>query len=652
MARSVQGPRFSAWVALPVAMTCCTFTTVRPASVHAQQAASAPAADEWIVNGQVLDAVGSGIAGAAVQIEIGGDEKTEGRVIGRASTEPNGDFRIKLPNEPTEKLSIRVRKERFATFFAPVEFEAGEREAFADVEMAGAMSVRGQVSAAVTGRPIEGAEVTIDIQDRKWTAKTSEAGRFEIHGLPAGVGLLIVSRDGFARSRQPVRVEADEPETQVRLQPERQVRLRVVDDRGEPVPEAEVEVQAGNDVFATMADANGRADLHGIGPDVPEVAWRASHPDGVRMLSFDRVLRLGEAPESMPTSGPAASQPAIYTIVLPRGGKVAGKITDAVSGEPVNGARVVVVSGPASDTPMEWTDMEGKFEIAGVMPGPILVAIQHPDYAPELLEDQARAGWTRQIPIRLGKGKPLSGVVDDEAGKVLDQVQVVCTQWRDHDVIGLRALTDEQGRFTFQNAPDGPIEFAFHRPGGGTLRKQILTAGKTDYRFTLPAAAKPAATPDGDQGVTGSGPIQIGKPAPDFAVTALDGTAYRLSRLRGKYVFVDVWATWSPPCRAEMPALKQLQAEIKSRTDFVMLGVSLDATPDAVKAFAEKEELTWPLAAGPSSGAEAAAEAFGVKFIPFNFLVGPDGKVVALETHGPQLLERIRDLAKPSEKKP
>ncbi|MGB9624992.1 MAG: carboxypeptidase regulatory-like domain-containing protein, partial [Phycisphaerae bacterium] len=445
--------------------------------------------NEWVVVGQVLDAAGAGIEGACVQVESGGDEKTEGRVLGRAASDRTGDFRIRLPGEPSGKLFVRVKKERFAVFFAPVEFEPGERETFVDVEMVGTLSVRGTVVAAETGRPIRDADVRIDIQDRRWEGRSDDRGRFALRGLPAGAGLLVVSRPGFGRQRQRIRVEPDTAEVQVRLAPERPVRVRLVNDRGEPLAEAEIEVEAGDDIFLATTDAEGRADLHGIGKDTTEIAWRARHPDGMRMANVANSLVLDEA-TATPETMPSASRPAVHTLILPRGGTVAGRVTDAVDGQPVNGARVVVVAGQGG-TWIEWTGAEGNFEIAGVAPGRMTVAVQHPDYAPELLDDEARAGWKRRIPIRLSRGKPLAGVVVDEAGKPLDQVQVVCTRWRDRDVIGLRALTDEQGRFAFEHAPDGPIEFAFFRPGGGRLSGRILTAGNTDYRFTLEPAREP-----------------------------------------------------------------------------------------------------------------------------------------------------------------
>lgn len=616
--------------------------------VRAQPAPPMSSDNEWTVVGQVLDAAGAGVEGASVQVETGGDGKTEGRVLGRAASDRAGDFRIRLPGEPPGKLFVRVKKEGFAVFLAPVEFEPGERETFVDVEMTGAMSVRGTVVAAETGRPVDGADVLIDMLGRRWEAKTDDRGRFELRGLPAGAGLLVVSRPGFGRQRQRIRVGADAAEVRVRLAPERPVRVRLVNDRGEPVAEAEIEVEAGEDTFSATTDADGRADLHGIGQDTTEIAWRAAHPDGMRMADVANRLAFDEA-TATPETMPSASRPAVYTLVLPRGGKVAGRITDAANGKPVNGARVLIAAGPGG-TLIDWTGAEGNFEIAGVAPGRIVLAVQHPDYAPELIEDEARPGWTRRIPIRLSEGKPLAGTVVDEAGKPLDQVQVVCTRWRDHDVVGLRALTDAQGRFAFEHAPDGPIEFAFFRPGGGRPQGRTLTAGRTDYRVTLPAPEKAAEA--GEEAAPRGGALRAGKAAPEFRVTATDGTRYQLSKLRGKYVFLDIWATWCPPCRTEMPTLKQLYAEMKSRSDFLMLGISLDATAEAVEAFAEKEKLTWPLVAGPDSGAETTAGIFGVKFIPFNVLIGPDGKVLAVEIHGADMPERIRDLARPATKEP
>ncbi len=622
------------------------------ASAAEDEPTGPPAPNEWVVAGQAVDGAGAGVAGAAVQVEAGGSAAAEGRVLGRATTDRMGDFRIRLPGEPKEKLFVRVKKERFATSHEAVEFGEDEREAFVSVSMTGALVLRGTVFHAATSRPVKDAPVSLETQGCEIEARTDERGRFELRGASEGPARLTVASDGFGRERRPLRVEPDMPDIQVLLYPERPLRVRVVDERGQPVPEADVFVLADDDSFSAATDRDGYTDIHGIGHEVTEVQWRVVHPGGVRMSDFDRVLDLsGELP-APGTSRPATTRAVVYTLVLPRGGRIAGTIVDAVSGEPVLTARVMIADAPGGETLVEWTDAEGRFEIGGIVPGPIAVAVHHSDYAPELIEDEARAGWTRQIPVRLVRGRPLAGTVVDEQGKPLAGVQAVCTRWRNRNTAGLRAITDENGRFQFDHAPDGPLEFSFRRSDGGQLRGQVLTAGKTDYRITLkPEATRPAVlagSPVGEpQNKTEPGsPLQVGKPAPDFTVKALDGTTYKLSQLRGKYVFVDVWATWCPPCRAEMPTLRKLHAEVKDRRDFIMLGISLDDDADTVKAFAAKEKITWPLVAGPDSGADAAAERFGAKFIPFNFLVGPDGKVLGLEIHGDDLADRIRTLTK------
>ena len=67
-----------------------------------------------------------------------------------------------------------------------------------------------------------------------------------------------------------------------------------------------------------------------------------------------------------------------------------------------------------------------------------------------------------------------------------------------------------------------------------------------------------------------------GYAAADFTLPDLSGTAVRLADLRGKIVFLNLWATWCPPCRAEMPSMEALYQRLKGR-DFAMLAVSEDS---------------------------------------------------------------------------
>ncbi len=76
---------------------------------------------------------------------------------------------------------------------------------------------------------------------------------------------------------------------------------------------------------------------------------------------------------------------------------------------------------------------------------------------------------------------------------------------------------------------------------------------------------------------------QKGKPAPDFALLSLEGKTYRLSDFRGKPVVLNFWATWCPPCKAEMPLLDQRAQELKGRA--VFLAVNFQETREQVQAF-------------------------------------------------------------------
>jgi peroxiredoxin len=86
----------------------------------------------------------------------------------------------------------------------------------------------------------------------------------------------------------------------------------------------------------------------------------------------------------------------------------------------------------------------------------------------------------------------------------------------------------------------------------------------------------------------------IGAKAPDFAVTNLDGQVVRLSDFKGRRVILNFWATWCPPCQAEIPAFIRLRAET-SPTHLVILGLSTDA-PEIQRVFALRHGVNYPLA--------------------------------------------------------
>lgn len=111
---------------------------------------------------------------------------------------------------------------------------------------------------------------------------------------------------------------------------------------------------------------------------------------------------------------------------------------------------------------------------------------------------------------------------------------------------------------------------------------------------------------------------------PQYTVVTRDGRTLTADSVRGRVVFVNVWATWCPPCRAEMPALQQL-ARAYAADSVVVLGLSVDRGPAAdVDAFLAERGITYPVAI---VGQETIAEFGGVRGYPTSFLLDRRGVV-------------------------
>lgn len=91
-------------------------------------------------------------------------------------------------------------------------------------------------------------------------------------------------------------------------------------------------------------------------------------------------------------------------------------------------------------------------------------------------------------------------------------------------------------------------------------------------------------------------PAGRAQPAPDFSITTLDGQQLSLASLRGKVILVNFWATWCPPCRAEIPDFIEAYNELKDR-GLEILGFSVDDLPEAeLKSFVVKAKMNYPVA--------------------------------------------------------
>jgi thiol-disulfide isomerase/thioredoxin len=123
--------------------------------------------------------------------------------------------------------------------------------------------------------------------------------------------------------------------------------------------------------------------------------------------------------------------------------------------------------------------------------------------------------------------------------------------------------------------------------------------------------------------------VPPGEPAPEFVLVDTDGDAVMLSDYAGKVVLINVWATWCPPCRVEIPDIAELYDEYKGN-GFVVLGISLDEideefTVDDLAAASAELGVNYPVLLGTESVAEAYISKAGG--IPETYIVGPDGIV-------------------------
>jgi peroxiredoxin len=124
---------------------------------------------------------------------------------------------------------------------------------------------------------------------------------------------------------------------------------------------------------------------------------------------------------------------------------------------------------------------------------------------------------------------------------------------------------------------------------------------------------------------------QAGFSAPDFTLETLQGETISLSDLRGQAVLVNFWATWCPPCRAEMPAIQQVYEKYRDQ-GFTVLAVDLQESPAQVNNFAEELGLTFPILIDPDASVFIRYRVTG---LPSTFFVDRAGIIQEVTIGGP-----------------
>jgi peroxiredoxin len=166
------------------------------------------------------------------------------------------------------------------------------------------------------------------------------------------------------------------------------------------------------------------------------------------------------------------------------------------------------------------------------------------------------------------------------------------------------------------------------RPAAGTLRNIVATAlvgaaiAATVWVFDRPGTAN-------SQSITvtatarGETP-KVGRPAPDFELTLIDGSVVRLSDYRGRPVWINFWASWCPPCRAENPDIESVYNAHREADGLVLLAPAIGEGSGAVAGYMERADLAYPV--GVDTDTQIAAN-YRVLGIPTHIFVDRDGIV-------------------------
>ncbi len=132
----------------------------------------------------------------------------------------------------------------------------------------------------------------------------------------------------------------------------------------------------------------------------------------------------------------------------------------------------------------------------------------------------------------------------------------------------------------------------------------------------------------------------LGVEAFDFEEKTADNIAVKLSDYKGQYVLLDFWASWCGPCRQENPTVVKAYETYKDKK-FTVLGVSIDKNKEKWTEAVKKDGLVWTNLLDRS---QDIANNYGINAIPKNFLIGPDGKIIAKNLRGEALLETLAEL--------
>ena len=134
--------------------------------------------------------------------------------------------------------------------------------------------------------------------------------------------------------------------------------------------------------------------------------------------------------------------------------------------------------------------------------------------------------------------------------------------------------------------------------------------------------------------------------------TDIEGNTWTAEQLEGQVVLLDFWATWCTPCLAELPNLRQLQAEYGGE-GLLIVGIALDAIDRrGLRSFLLRHDIDWPQVHRSDGVASELAQRFGVEAVPVTLLIDRQGRIIARDLRGEALAKVVDTLVPKSSTAP